>query len=79
MLNSIPIIGWLINIVLMISLAIPFYFMWGHVAPIYFYWIPEVYQEIPFWDCEWLFTVISILKAVLVPKFASVEQKVGGE
>ena len=74
MLNSVPIIGWLLSLLFTISLAIPFYFMWNHVGPIYFYWLPQVYKNIPFWDCVWLFTVISILKSVLVPKFVDVTQ-----
>lgn len=78
-LNSIPVIGWITNIVLMASLAVPFYFMWNYVAPTYFYWLPDVYQNIPFWDCVWLFTVISILQKVLIPKLASINQNVSNK
>lgn len=34
---------------------------WNRVAPTYFYWLPKVYQNIPFWDAFCLlFAVRSI-------------------
>ncbi len=67
----IPILDWLIGLMFSFFAAIPFYFLWNGMAPIYFFWLPEVYHEIPFWHCVWLFLLISILKWVLLPKFAS--------
>lgn len=67
MLNAIPIIGWIISFLLSVSLAIPFYFIWNSLAPTYFYFLPQVYLNIPFWDTVGLFMIIPILKHMLVP------------
>ena len=79
MINAIPVIGWILSIFFTASLSLPFWFIWTvcDIGKKYFYWIPEVYQSIPFWECVGLFMVISILKNVLIPKLASVEQKNG--
>jgi len=77
MINSIPVIGWLLSLVFTISSSIPFWIIWTHfgLGSRYAYWLPEVYQSIPFWHCVGLFIVISILKSSLTPKFANVTQK----
>lgn len=74
MINAIPVFGWLISAILCTSLAVPFFFIWNALAPTYFYWLPKVYLSIPFWDCVGLFTIIPILKTILVPKIVSVSQ-----
>lgn len=77
-MNYIPVIGWLVSLFFNASLAVPFWFMWSYmnIGARYFYWLPEVYRSIPFLHCVALFTILSILKIVLVPKFAEVNQKV---
>lgn len=81
--SSLPFIGWIIEAVVAVSMAVPFWFFWTlfDFGSIYFYWIPETYQSIPFWHCVGLFIVISILKSVLIPTLVNVsnKQKVGGE
>lgn len=77
MINAIPIVGWLISFVLSASLSIPFYFIWNDVGPRYFYWLPTVYQHVPFWDCVELFMLMPMLKLLLVPKLVEITQKVG--
>ncbi len=72
MLNAIPIFGWILSFIFSVSLAIPFFFLWNAMAPTYFYFVPDVYKTIPFWDCVWLFMLMSILKSVLVPRLATV-------
>ena len=74
MLNAIPIIGWLLSLLFSISLAIPFWIAWTvcGIGETYFYFLPKVYHAIGFWACVGLFMVLSILKAVLVPRLASV-------
>lgn len=72
MINAIPFIGWFLSFFFSVCLAIPFYFLWNGLAPTYFYFVPPVYLNIPFWDSVWLFMLLSILKAVLVPKVASI-------
>lgn len=76
MLNSIPIVGWLIDFVVKVSLAVPFWLIWS-VAGLgskYFYFLPQVYLQLPFWHCVGLFMILPILKAMVVPSFASVSQ-----
>lgn len=70
MLNAIPFIGWIISAITAVSLAIPFWFCWTvmDVGEKYFYFIPETYQSIPFWECVYLFIVIAILKGTLIPR-----------
>jgi len=68
--GCLPVVGWFISFLYTISLSIPFYFVWNNLAPKYFYFLPEIYQNIPFWDCVGLAIVISILKSVLLPSFS---------
>ena len=72
MINAIPFLGWFLSAFFATSLAIPFYFIWNALAPTYFYFIPLVYQHLPFWDTVGLFMILPILKTMLFPKFASV-------
>jgi hypothetical protein len=64
---ALPFVGWLISFVFSFFLAIPFYFLWNHVAHLYFKFLPDYLMVIPFWDCVWLFLTISCLKIILVP------------
>lgn len=74
MLNALPIVGWFLSLFFSISLAVPFWIAWTacEIGATYFYWLPAVYQRPGFWSCVGLFMVMSILKVVLVPRFASV-------
>ncbi len=76
MLNSIPIVGWLIDFILKVSLAIPFWVIWTvyGLGARYFYFLPQVYLNVPFWHCVGLFMILPILKTMVVPNFASVSQ-----
>ena len=74
MAYGIPVIGWIIGVFYSVSISIPFYFIWNGMAPKYFYFLPELYLDLPFWDCVGLFILSSMLKALLVPKFVSVSQ-----
>ena len=76
MINSIPVIGWFISFFLSVSLAIPFYFIWNSLAPTYFYFLPDVYKQIPFWDTVGLFMIVPILKHMLVPTMISNTNKI---
>jgi hypothetical protein len=71
MIMLLPVVGWLIAFVFMFFLSIPFYWLWNTLAPVYFYWLPKVYLELPFMDCVWLMMLITILKLVLLPNFSS--------
>lgn len=77
MINAIPILGWILSFVFNASLSVPFWVCWTAygLGAKYFYWLPEVYHDIPFWNCVGLFVTISIIKTVLVPKLADVTNK----
>jgi len=49
-------------------LAIPFYFLWNFLAPIYAPNLPDVYKDIPFWHIVGLFTLFAIFRLALLPK-----------
>lgn len=67
MWSAIPILGWALGFIVAFFMAIPFWLLWNALAPTYFYWLPQVYMNVPFWDCVWLFLLIWILKAILIP------------
>lgn len=75
MINKIPVIGWILSAAASVSLSVPFWYVWTlcGIGEKYFYWLPSVYQSVPFGDCVGLFISISILKAALTPKLASVD------
>ena len=77
MLNALPFVGWFLSLFFSISLAVPFWIVWTAcgIGETYFYWLPDVYKAPGFWACVGLFMVISILKAVLVPRLVSVSNE----
>ena len=80
MINSIPILGWCLSVIINISLAIPFWACWSWygIGEVYFYFLPEVYLNPSFFDCVFFFIVVSILKG-LVPTLSSNTQKVNND
>lgn len=74
MINKLPVIGWLLSIIASVSLSVPFWVVWTYfgIGAKYFYWLPAVYQRIPFWECVGLFIAISIIKGTLIPSLAHV-------
>lgn len=71
MLNAIPVFGWFFSFFFMVSLSVPFWFIYTHIGlgTKYFAFLPAIYQAIPFWDTVGLFMVISILKSIMLPRF----------
>lgn len=63
MLNNIPIIGWIIDIIVKISLAIPFWIVWEllGIGETFFYFLPDVYHRPGFWNTVGVFMVSGIL------------------
>lgn len=47
--------------------SIPVYFLWNALAPVYFYWLPQVYLNIPFWQTVGLLVLIAILRVIILP------------
>ena len=80
MINMIPGVGWLLDFVSKVSLAVPFWFIWTlcGIGDRFFYWLPPVYLRPGFWDCVGIFIVVPILHWLVVPKLAKVSQKSGG-
>ena len=76
MINTIPIVGWLISFFINVSLAVPFWICWTcfEIGIIYFDFLPSQWQAIPFWHCIGIFISISVVKTVFVPTLASVNQ-----
>lgn len=71
MIYSLPVLGWAIGLFFHTSLAVPLYFLWNWLAPIYFYWLPPIYQHLDFWTIVGLIALLTILKAVLLPRFGA--------
>jgi hypothetical protein len=76
MINKLPFIGWILSFVASVSMALPFWLCWTTfgIGDRYFYWLPEVYRVISFWNCVGLFICASIIKGTFIPSFASVSQ-----
>lgn len=64
MLNVIPVVGWIIDFFLKVSLAVPFWVVWSGcgIGEKFFYFLPRVFTDIGFWETVGVFIVLSILK-----------------
>lgn len=71
MIWVVPIIGPIIGFVLTFFLAIPLWWLWNMLAPTYFYWLPQVYLQLPFWDVVGLCALVFMLRLVLLPRFGT--------
>lgn len=67
----VPVIGWLLGFVIAFLASIPFYFLWNWAAPVYFYFLPHVYQAVPFWHCVALFMLSPLVKMLVYPSMPS--------
>jgi hypothetical protein len=76
MLNVIPVLGWLVDLGLKISLAVPFWIIWTNfgVGEKFFYFLPQVYIAPGFWECVGVFIVFPILKVIFIPQLVWVNQ-----
>jgi len=65
------------NIAFSIVTAIPFYYGWNCIADVYLPFIPELYQNLPYWDIVGFFLVCTYLGEQinkLTPKIVSISQ-----
>ena len=65
------------NVAFSIVSAIPFYFAWNCVAPKYLYFIPKIYQDLPFWHIVAIFLVCTFVGeqiGKIVPTLVSIKQ-----
>lgn len=81
--NQIPVLGWMWSFGLSVSMSVPFWLGWTHLGmgAKYAPWLPSVYLTPPFWDCVWVFILVSILKSVFLPSFnvSSKSESKGGQ
>ena len=75
MINKLPFIGWFLSFIANTSLSIPFWYIWSSqgLGEKYFYFVPEIYYYLPFWNCVGLFMLIGILKGCF-PTLVKVSQ-----
>jgi len=71
MLNYIPVLGWLLSLLFSIAIAIPFCILWNWLAPVYFYWLPKVYLDLPFLHTIGLFMLMPMIKILIYPRGAT--------
>ena len=71
-MNGIPILGWLLSLAIHMSFAVPFWIAWTkyELGEKFFYFLPEVYYNVGYWEIIGVFTCTSILKRMLTPKFS---------
>lgn len=70
-LNAIPVVGWIIAAALCFFIAIPTYYLWNWLAPIYAYWLPTVYLDLPFLHVFGLLWLFSSVRGLLLPSIRS--------
>lgn len=72
MVNTIPVLGWILSFLASVSLAVPFWICWTHcgLGRLYFGWLPPHWHELPFWHAVGLAVIASILKAILLPSLS---------
>lgn len=68
----------LFNIAFAIITAIPFYYSWNCIAPVYLNnFLPNIYLKLPYWHIVGIFLVCTYLGeqiTKLVPKIVSIKQ-----
>lgn len=62
-----PIIGWVISAFMAVVIALPLYFLWGWLGPVYFSFVPAVYLNMGFWDMAGLLILIGFFKLIVFP------------
>lgn len=65
------------NVAFAIVTAIPFYYAWNCIAPVYLDFIPKVYQSLPYWHIVGIFLVCTYLGeqiSKLTPTLISIKQ-----
>ena len=65
------------NVIFSMVTAVPAYFSWNAIAPVYLSFIPEIYLNLPYWHIVAFFLVCTYLGEQikkLVPKIISISQ-----
>jgi len=68
-MNYVPIVGWFVSVLVNMSLAFPFWFLWTHLGAgsRYFAWLPSIWHKVPYWDFVGLFVLVHILYDLIAP------------
>jgi len=68
-MNYVPIIGWFVSVLVNMSLAFPFWFLWTYLGAgsRYFTWLPSIWHKVPYWDLVGLFVLVHILYDLIAP------------
>ena len=68
----------LFKVAFSIVTAIPFWISWNAIAPKYFYFLPGIYQKLPYWHVVGLLIIVWVVGEQiqqLTPKIISIKQK----
>ena len=66
------------QIVFAIMTAIPFYYAWNAIAPVYLNFLPTIWLKIPYWHLVGILlsaTYVGEIIAKLTPKIVSINQE----
>ena len=77
MINFIPIVGWIFAFIFYSILSVPIWFCYTYceLGKIYFNFLPEQWQSIPFWHFVGLMWIMIIVKMTLLLGIFKVEVK----
>lgn len=54
-----------------VLLAVPVYFLWNYLAPLYFAGLPEQYLNVPFWHIAGVFILINLVRRAIFPRWSN--------
>jgi len=63
----------MVGVIFAMFLTIPTYFIWNALAPTYFYFLPEVYRHIPFWNMMGLLLLFAFARALIFPQHEKIK------
>lgn len=70
-MNGIPVLGWLLSLAIHMSFAFPLWVAWtkNEIGEKFFYFLPEVYYNVGYWEIVGILTCVTILNRALTPRF----------
>ena len=71
------IMGIFINMAANVLIAVPFWLLWTvfKIGAKYFYFLPDLYQNIPLWNCIGIFLCVGMVKLLFAHNSATVNTK----
>lgn len=59
-------LGALLGLIIGLAIAcLPIWWLWNWLAPVYFYFLPKVYLNLPFWHVFGLAALFTLLKSYI--------------